>query len=62
MLAKLPEVRPSVFMSVPAYWEKIATAVATEPDPERAASAKLAEVTGGRLRSASPAARGSSAR
>jgi len=49
VLAKLPEVRPSVFMSVPAYWEKIAMAVAAAPTPE-ARKAKLAEVTGGRLR------------
>jgi len=49
VLGKLPEVRPSVFMSVPAYREKIAMAVATAPTPE-ARKAKLAEVTGGRLR------------
>ncbi len=49
VLGKLPEVRPSVFMSVPAYWEKIAMAVAAAPTPE-ARKAKLAEVTGGRLR------------
>lgn len=48
-LKHLGEVRPSVFMSVPAYWEKIAQAVATETNPERR-RAKLAEVTGGRLR------------
>lgn len=49
VLGKLPEIAPSVFMSVPAYWEKIAQAVASEPDPSRR-RAKLAAVTGGRLR------------
>jgi long-chain acyl-CoA synthetase len=48
-LAKLPEVRPSVFMSVPAYWEKLAMAAMGEPTPE-AQRAKLHEVTGGKLR------------
>ncbi len=48
VLAKLPEVKPTVFMSVPAYWEKIAMGVATEKD-EQKQSAKLAELTGGRL-------------
>jgi long-chain acyl-CoA synthetase len=49
VLALLPEVRPSVFMSVPAYWEKIATAVMNETDSD-ARRAKLAELTGGRLK------------
>ena len=48
-LAKLAEVRPSVFMSVPSLWEKIATAVSAEPDPDRR-KAKLVELTGGHLR------------
>ncbi|MBL8604398.1 MAG: AMP-binding protein [Myxococcales bacterium] len=48
VLARLPEVQPSVFMSVPAYWEKIAMAVAAEPDAQRRRD-KLAAVTGGRL-------------
>lgn len=48
-LAKLPEVRPSVFMSVPSLWEKIATAVAVEPDAERRRR-RMDELTGGRLR------------
>jgi long-chain acyl-CoA synthetase len=38
VLALLPEIRPSVFFSVPAYWEKIAR------------SADLRAATGGRLR------------
>ncbi len=42
------EVRPSVFMSVPAYWEKLATGARTERDPARR-SARLREDTGGRL-------------
>jgi long-chain acyl-CoA synthetase len=41
-LARLPEVRPNVFMSVPSYWEKLA--VLSEGSPE-----KLRAVTGGRL-------------
>ncbi|MBL8941509.1 MAG: AMP-binding protein, partial [Myxococcales bacterium] len=48
-LARLPEVRPDVFFSVPAYWEKLASAALQEPDPAKQ-RAKLAEVTGGRLR------------
>lgn len=49
VLSKLPAIRPSVFMSVPAFWEKIASSVAAEPDPSRR-RAKLDAVTGGRLR------------
>jgi long-chain acyl-CoA synthetase len=48
-LSKLPEVKPSVFMSVPRYFEKIAQAAMTEPDGERRAK-KLAEITGGNLK------------
>lgn len=48
-LARLPEVRPDVFFSVPAYWEKLAGAALQEPDAAKQ-RAKLAEVTGGRLR------------
>ncbi len=32
VLGHLPEVKPSVFMSVPAYWEKLATGAMTESD------------------------------
>jgi long-chain acyl-CoA synthetase len=39
----VPEVRPSVFMSVPSLWEKLA--IAAKDDVER-----LREVTGGRMR------------
>lgn len=49
VLAKLPEVRPNVLMSVPAYWEKLAVAVQGEPDSD-ARRRKLTELTGGRLR------------
>jgi long-chain acyl-CoA synthetase len=55
VLPKLTEVRPHVFMSVPSLWEKFATlakapkADGSEPNAEEQ-QAKLAEVTGGRLR------------
>jgi long-chain acyl-CoA synthetase len=49
VMEKLTEVRPSVFMSVPSVWEKLAMAAMGEPDVERK-RAKLAEVTGGRFR------------
>ncbi len=49
VLGRLPEIRPSVFMSVPAYWEKIAQAVAGEGDVALRQE-RLAAVTGGRLR------------
>ncbi len=48
-LRRLPEVRPDVFFSVPAYWEKIASIAMSEPDVARQ-RAKLADVTGGRLK------------
>jgi len=50
VLGLLPEVAPHVFMSVPAYWEKIARAVATEARPGAEPRAALERVTGGRLR------------
>src|SRR5690606_15429552 len=60
VLAKLPEVRPSVFMSVPAYWEKIAqTAQQTVSEAAEARDdastrqercERLHRSTGGRLR------------
>jgi long-chain acyl-CoA synthetase len=49
VLAQLPAVRPSVFMSVPSLWEKIATTAMSGKTPE-ARQAKLREVTGGNLR------------
>jgi long-chain acyl-CoA synthetase len=48
VLSRLPEVKPSVFMSVPAYWEKIAMGVATESTTDKR-KAKMAELTGGRF-------------
>lgn len=48
-LALMPSVRPTVFMSVPAYWEKLAAGALAAPDPEAAREA-LAAATGGRLR------------
>ena len=48
VMAKLPEIRPSVFMSVPSYWEKMAVAAMGEPTPE-ARKKKLMDVTGGRF-------------
>jgi long-chain acyl-CoA synthetase len=49
VLATLPQVRPHVFMSVPAYWDKLAGQVQGEPERERR-RARLAQLTGGRLR------------
>jgi long-chain acyl-CoA synthetase len=49
VMAKLPEVRPDVFMSVPSVWEKLAQAATGESD-EPAQMDRLAEVTGGRLK------------
>ena len=44
----VPRVRPNVFMSVPAYWEKLAgSSIDIEDDAE--AKRKLDEATGGRL-------------
>ena len=45
-LELLPKVAPQVFMSVPAYWEKIARAIAAHDDR----SEGLRKVTGGQLR------------
>jgi long-chain acyl-CoA synthetase len=47
-LAHLPAVRPNVFMSVPAYWDKLAKGAMAEPDAD-ARRRRLAELTGGRL-------------
>ncbi len=49
VVAKLPEVRPNVFMSVPSVWDKLAQAALAEPEPSRRRE-KLALLTGGRLR------------
>ncbi|MFO0554107.1 MAG: AMP-binding protein [Polyangiaceae bacterium] len=49
VLSRLPEVRPDVFFSVPAYWEKLATQAMGESDPARQRQ-RLAELTGGRFK------------
>jgi long-chain acyl-CoA synthetase len=49
VLELMPAIRPTVFMSVPAYWEKLARAALAEGDPE-AQRRRLVERTGGRLR------------
>jgi long-chain acyl-CoA synthetase len=49
VLALLPRVRPQVFMSVPAVWEKLAALASGEVDRSRRAAA-LARATGGNLR------------
>jgi long-chain acyl-CoA synthetase len=43
VMARLPEVKPAVFMSVPSVWEKLAIAAGTP-------GSSLAAVTGGRLK------------
>ncbi len=48
-LARMPEVRPSVFMSVPSHWEKLALRAMHAPTPDARRAAFLA-ATGGRLR------------
>jgi len=52
VLDLLPGVAPQVFMSVPAYWEKIARAMVAGPDADDPAARReaLRRVTGGRLR------------
>ncbi|MCA9705075.1 MAG: long-chain fatty acid--CoA ligase [Myxococcales bacterium] len=49
VLDLMPAVRPSVFMSVPAYWEKLAGMALVHDDPARQVQA-LRAATGGRLR------------
>ena len=49
VMALLPEVRPTVFMSVPAVWEKLAMSAMGESDPGKR-QALLRNVTGGELR------------
>jgi long-chain acyl-CoA synthetase len=48
-LQRLPEVKPSVFFSVPSHWEKLAVQAMHEPHAD-ARLAKFAATTGGRLR------------
>ncbi len=49
VMAKLPEVQPSVLMSVPSVWEKLATGAMAQTD-KSAQKAALSAATGGRLR------------
>lgn len=49
VLEVVPQVRPNVFMSVPAYWDKLAATSIGHHDAETARAA-LDEATGGRLR------------
>jgi long-chain acyl-CoA synthetase len=48
-LARLPEIKPTVFFSVPSHWEKLAVQAMHEPTAE-ARLAKFTATTGGKLR------------
>src|SRR5687768_15972257 len=48
-ITKLPEVKPSVFFSVPSHWEKLAVQAIHEPTPA-ARLEKFKAVTGGKLK------------
>jgi long-chain acyl-CoA synthetase len=48
-ITKLPEVKPSVFFSVPSHWEKLAVQAMHEPTPA-ARLEKFKAVTGGKLK------------
>lgn len=50
VLDLLPEVAPQVFMSVPAYWEKLARAIQGGADRREPLGESLRRVSGGRLR------------
>ncbi|HJK93033.1 MAG TPA: AMP-dependent synthetase/ligase [Polyangiaceae bacterium LLY-WYZ-15_(1-7)] len=50
VMEKLPEVRPTVFMSVPSVWDKIARAAAAAGDDAKAQKETLDALTGGQLR------------
>ena len=47
-LTRLPEIKPTIFMSVPSHWEKLSIMAMHEATPE-ARLAKFTQVTGGRL-------------
>ncbi len=49
VLTQLPKIKPTVFMSVPAYWEKLA-AQALQESTAPAQHVRLRALTGGRLR------------
>jgi long-chain acyl-CoA synthetase len=48
-LTRLPEVKPTVFFSVPSHWEKLAMQAMHEPTPSSRIE-KFAAITGGKLR------------
>jgi long-chain acyl-CoA synthetase len=48
-LARLPEVKPTVFFSVPSHWEKLSIQAMHEPTPEARLS-KFKAITGGKLK------------
>ena len=48
-LTRLPEVKPSVFLSVPSHWEKLAIQAMHEPTPQ-ARLEKFKAVSGGKLK------------
>lgn len=48
-LQKLPEVKPTVFLSVPSHWEKLAILAMHEPTPAERVE-KFKAVTGGKLK------------
>ena len=48
-LARLPEVKPTVFLSVPSHWEKLAIQAMYEPTPA-ARVEKFKAITGGKLK------------
>ena len=46
----MPEVKPTIFMSVPAYWEKLYLQAKTWSDKKAEQIEKLHELTGGALK------------
>ncbi|MCB9601423.1 MAG: long-chain fatty acid--CoA ligase [Sandaracinus sp.] len=50
VLDELPKVRPSVFMSVPSYWDKLASQALAASSERKGQIAKLRELTGGQFR------------
>jgi long-chain acyl-CoA synthetase len=48
-LTRLPEVKPTVFMSVPSHWEKLAVQAMHEATPEKRLE-KFVAITGGKLK------------
>ncbi|WP_420265196.1 AMP-dependent synthetase/ligase [Candidatus Magnetominusculus dajiuhuensis] len=50
VLSDMPTVRPTIFISVPAYWEKLYLTAKASSGHKNEQIAKLRELTGGRLR------------